>query len=145
VPGAEKIVVGTTMRAARPARSIPGGPLSEPPEVSMYPANAHVIRPAEPGDAVTLRRMAFLARRAPLAGRIHVAEVRGAVAAGISRDEGRTLADASLAPAYLTALLRLRMSALDAAEREPDLGLRLRDALRGRPPADLPQAAPLAR
>ena len=111
----------------------------------MYPANAHVIRPAEPADAVALRRMAFLARRAPLGGRIHVAEVRGAVAAAISRDEGRTLADASLAPAYLTALLRLRMGALDAAEREPDRGLRLRYGLRGRPPADLPHAAPVAR
>jgi hypothetical protein len=111
----------------------------------MYPANAHVIRPAEPGDAVALRRMAFLAGRPPLAGRIHVAEVRGRVAAAISRDEGRTLADTSLAPGYLPALLRVRMGALDAAEREPDLGARLRDALRGRPAADLRQAAPAAR
>ena len=97
----------------------------------MLPANAHVIRQATPSDGLALRRIAYLDRQTPLTGHIYVAEVRGAVAAAISRAEGRAIADRSLAPAYLTTVLRLRMAGLDAAERQPDLSERLREALRG--------------
>ena len=108
----------------------------------MYPANSHVIRPATADDAVILRRIAFLDGREPLTGRVYVAEVYGAVAAAISRDDRRTIADRTIAPAHLTTLLRLRVDGLDAFERQPQLSERVREAVLGRrPAADLPMAA----
>jgi len=71
-----------------------------------------------------------------------VAEVRGAIAAAIAHDDQRTLEDRSLAPAFLTSLLRLRAEGLDAFEREPDLAVRLREAVLGRDATDV--AEPLA-
>jgi hypothetical protein len=108
----------------------------------MFPANSHVIRPATPADEHALRRLARAAGRTPLGGRILVAEVRGQVAAALSRDENRTLQDAALAPSYLTALLRLRDEGLTAYEREPRLAVRVAEALRGpRRDEQLPLAA----
>ena len=98
----------------------------------MLPANSHVIRTAEPADALDLLQLARAAGAAPLAGRILVAEVRGAIAAAIARESRRTLADPATAPAHLTTLLRLRADGLDAFEREPDLAARLREAVLGR-------------
>jgi hypothetical protein len=108
----------------------------------MYAANSHVIRPATPTDEHALRRIAKQAGRRALDGRIMVAEVRGAVAAAMSRDDHRAIADTAIAPAYLTTLLRLRIEGMDAFEREPDLSVRLAEALQPRRPAeDLPLAA----
>ena len=107
----------------------------------MYPANSHVIRPATPDAAHALRKLATTAGKPPLAGRIVVIEVRGAVAAAISRDDSRTIADPA-APAYLTMLLRLRVAGLTAVDRQPDLRERLLEAVRGpREREQLPLAA----
>jgi hypothetical protein len=97
----------------------------------MYPANSHVIRIALPQDAHALHRLARTAGQAPLTGRIVVAEVRGEIAAAVSRDERRTLVDRSVAPAHLTTLLRMRVTGMEAAERQPDLAERLREAVLG--------------
>jgi hypothetical protein len=108
----------------------------------MFPANSHVIRPATPADEHALRRLARADGRTPLRGRILVAEVRGQVAAAISRDESRTLQDPAIAPAYVTTLLRRRAEGIAAYEREPELRARVLEALR-RPWQDeqLPLAA----
>src|SRR5689334_23025533 len=107
----------------------------------MFPANIHVIRPATSDDAHALRRLARAAGRTPLGGRIVVAEVRGHIAAAFSRDESRGLEDPALAPSYLSSLLRLRAEAIEAYEREPDLAVRVREALVGRRDEQLPLAA----
>ena len=98
----------------------------------MFPTNSHVIRPATLADEHALRRLAHADGRTPLGGRILVAEVRGEIAAAISRDEHRTLEDPAIAPAYLTTVLRLRAEGFDAYERQPDLAIRVREALLGR-------------
>ena len=108
----------------------------------MFPANSHVIRPATAEDAMALRQLAVLAGASALAGRILVAEVDGVVAAALSRDEKRTIADHALDPAHLTAMLRLRAHALAAVERQPSLAERIREAVLGpRQPDELPLAA----
>jgi antirestriction protein ArdC len=98
----------------------------------VLPANVHVIRPATAHDAAALRKLAAVSGARPLAGRVLVAEVGGVVAAAISRDERRTIADLALAPAYLTAMLRVRVGALAAVAREPSLAERVREAVVGR-------------
>jgi hypothetical protein len=108
----------------------------------VYPANLHTIRAATPLDAHALHRLARAEGKPPLTGPVLVAEVRGAVAAAISRDGRRTLRDPAVAPAYLTSILRLRATALAAFEREPDLGVRVRRAVLGDGEAErLPLAA----
>jgi antirestriction protein ArdC len=108
----------------------------------VFPANSHVVRPATAHDAKALRKLAALSAARPLAGRVLVAEVRGFVAAAVSRDELRTIADPSLAPAYLTTILRLRADALAAVARQPSLAERMREAVVGpRQPEQLPLAA----
>src|SRR3954452_39589 len=89
---------------------------------TVYPANSHVIRPATAADALALHQLAAAVSARPLAGRILVAEVGGVVAAALSRDEQRTIADHALAPVQLTTLLRLRAYAGAGAPREPRLG-----------------------
>jgi hypothetical protein len=96
----------------------------------MYPTNSHVVRAASAADEHALRRLAKVAGRSPLEGRVVVAEVEGAVAAAVSRDDGRTLADGALAPTYLTAMLRAQVQGMNAFERQPDLGERVAEALR---------------
>ena len=97
----------------------------------MFPASSHVVRPATARDANALRALAAVCGARPLAGGVLVAEVRGVVAAAISRDELRTIADPALAPAYLTAILRLRANALAAVARQPSLAERMREAVLG--------------
>jgi len=97
----------------------------------MFPANSHTIRPATAHDVKRLREIATAAGTRPLTGRILVAEVRGLVAAAISRDDRRTVADAALAPRYLTTLLRLRADGLAAFARQPSLAERMREAVLG--------------
>jgi len=108
----------------------------------MFPANSPVIRRATAADAHALRRLAAAAGRSPLTGRVLIAEVRGTIAAAISREEDRAIVDQTRAPAHVAAMLRLRAHGLDAVEREPDLSERLRDAVLGpRPAPELPLAA----
>jgi antirestriction protein ArdC len=109
---------------------------------TVLPANAHLIRPATPHDAKALRRLAAVSGARPLAGRILVAEVRGVIAAAISRDQRRTVTDPALAPSYLTTILRVRADALNAVARQPSLAERMREAVSGpRGPEQLPLAA----
>lgn len=106
----------------------------------MFPAN--LVRPATAQDAMALRKLAAAAGARPLTGDVLVAEIRGVVAAAISRDDMRTIADRALAPAYLTAILRLRANALAAVERQPSLAERMREAVLGpRDAEQLPLAA----
>jgi antirestriction protein ArdC len=108
----------------------------------VLPANSHRVRPATAHDAKALRKLAAVSGARPLAGRVLVAEVRGVVAAAVSRDDLRTIADPALAPAYLTTILRLRADALAAVARQPSLAERMREAVLGpREPAQLPLAA----
>ena len=108
----------------------------------MFPANAHLVRPATAHDAKALRKLASVSGARPLAGRVLVAEVRGVIAAAISRDEPRTIADPALAPAYLTTILRLRADGLAAVTRQPSLAERMREAVAGpREQEQLPLAA----
>ena len=87
-------------------------------------------------------RLARAAGRTPLGGRIIVGEVRGQIAAAFWRDENRAIEDAALAPTYLATLLRLRAEGIAAFEREPDLAVRVAEALRGpRREEQLPLAA----
>jgi antirestriction protein ArdC len=109
---------------------------------TVFPGNAHPVRPATAHDAKALRKLAAVSGARPLAGRVLVAEVGGVIAAAISRDEPRTIADPALAPAYLTTILRLRADALAAVARQPSLAERMREAVSGaRQPAALPLAA----
>jgi antirestriction protein ArdC len=108
----------------------------------VLPANSHRVRPATAHDAKALRKLAAVSGARPLGGRILVAEVRGVLAAAISRDDLRTIADPALAPAYLTTILRLRADALAAVARQPSLAERVREAVLGaREPEQLPLAA----
>jgi hypothetical protein len=109
---------------------------------TVFPANAHPVRPATAHDAMALRKLAAISGARPLAGRILIAEVRGVVAAAISRDDLRTIADPALAPAYLTTILRMRTDALAAVARQPSLAERMREAVAGpREREQLPLAA----
>jgi antirestriction protein ArdC len=98
---------------------------------TVFPANSHLVRPATAHDAQALRRLAALCGARPLAGRVLVAEVRGVVAAAISRDDLRTIADPSLAAPYVTTILRLRVGALAVVARQPSLAERMREAVLG--------------
>ena len=69
----------------------------------MFPANLHLIRAATAHDWKALRDLAAASGAPPLTGRILVGEVRGAVAAAVSRDNRRTIADPELR-AVLTSL-----------------------------------------
>lgn len=106
----------------------------------MFPANYPLIRAATADDADVLRALAMADGRAQLRGRILVAERHGEVVAAISGDDHRTIANRSVTPTYVIACLRMRLSALEAYEREPDLGKRVREAVAGPRPAldDLP-------
>ena len=108
----------------------------------MFPASFHTVRPATAQDATRLRALAFATGVRPLNGHVLVAEVRGAVAAAISRDDLRTVADSAIAPGYLTTILRLRAHALAAFAQQPSLAERMREAVLGpREPEQLPLAA----
>jgi hypothetical protein len=96
----------------------------------MLPANAFTIRPATEADAETLRRLAILDTRRPLAGRILIAEEDGVVVAALSLDERRAIADPFEPSGTALALLRARAGALRAHGLMPSLGERLRAPLR---------------
>src|SRR4051794_1439894 len=97
----------------------------------MFPANSHTIRPATTQDSMALRRLASVSGVRPLAGRILVAEHDQVVIAALALDENRTIADADLAPAYVTTLLRLRAEGIEAYAHEPRLSERIREAVLG--------------
>jgi hypothetical protein len=98
---------------------------------AVFPGNYPLIRPVTANDAGVLRALTEADRRAPLRGRIFVAELRGEVVAAISGDYRRTIANRSVTPTYVIARLRMHLSALEADEREADLGKRIREAVVG--------------
>ena len=98
---------------------------------TVFSANSHLVRPATAHDEKALRKLASISGVRPLAGRVLVAEVRGVIAAAISRDGRRTIADPALAPPYLTTILRMRADALAAFARQPSLAERMREAVSG--------------
>jgi hypothetical protein len=97
----------------------------------MFPADAFTIRYADDDrDAATLRRLAELDSRPPLAGRVLLAEDDGVAIAAYSVTEGRTVADPFRHTERALIMLRMRASALAAYERTPSLRDRLSAAVR---------------
>jgi hypothetical protein len=96
----------------------------------MFPSNAYTIRVAGDDDAHTLRRLAELDSRPALRGRVLLAEIDGVAVAGLSTDEGRTVADPFHRTGMPLALLRMRAGALEAYERHPSVRERIIAGLR---------------
>jgi hypothetical protein len=96
----------------------------------MFSATAYVIRPARDEDEPALRRLAYLDSSEPLGGRILIGEIDGLPAAAISLDERRIVADPFQKSDALRVHLRLRAAGLEAYERMPSVGDRIRAALR---------------
>jgi hypothetical protein len=105
----------------------------------MFASNAYAIRVADDDDAPTLRRLAELDSRAPLAGRVLIAEHDGVAVAALSIDDVRTIADPFHYTGMPLALLRMRASALESYDRMPSARERIIAALRVAPP--LPQGS----
>jgi hypothetical protein len=98
----------------------------------------YVTRRSTESDADALRRLAELDRRTPLSGDILIAEKDGDIAAAISLDDGRSVADHVHRIPDAQAVLRIRAHALRAFERTPSLRRRLLAAVR------VPRVAPAA-
>jgi hypothetical protein len=101
----------------------------------MFPANAYVIRYAAAADARAVHEIARLDSQRPLEGRVLIGEIDGRVAAAISLDDSRVVADPFESTARLTPFLRMRASALREAERVPSVAERLRAGVRVARPA----------
>ena len=96
----------------------------------MFSSTTYVIRGATVNDARALERLAALDSQEPLRGRIVIGEVDGVVAAAISIDDNRVIADPFQSTGHLCAHLRIRMRGIVAAERMPDVRDRLRRSIR---------------
>ena len=96
----------------------------------MFPADAYIIRPATDADAAALRRLAALDSARPLTGRVLIGELDGAPAAALSLKTGAAIADPFQRTDALRAYMRMRASAIEAADREPSLRERMLDAVR---------------
>src|SRR4051812_36648809 len=94
----------------------------------IYSATASTIRRATADDALALRDLAELDSRDAPSGAILVAEVDGAIAAALSLDDGRVVANPFRSTDHLVAQLRMRAQAQRAVERTPSLRERLRAA-----------------
>src|SRR4051812_46447397 len=94
----------------------------------IYSANAYTIRRATSEDALALRDLAELDSRDELSGAILVAELDGAIAAALSLDDRRVIANPFRPTDHLVAHLRMRGQAQRAFERTPSLRERLRAA-----------------
>jgi antirestriction protein ArdC len=94
----------------------------------IYAANAHSIRHATNGDALALRDLAELDSRDELTGAILVAEAGGAIAAALSLDDGRVVADPFRPTDQIVAQLRVRAEGQRAFARTPSLRERIRAA-----------------
>jgi hypothetical protein len=96
----------------------------------MYPANAHVIRPATDKDARALSELAELDSQRPLGGQILIGEIDGQAAAAISLNDNRVVSDPFQRTADITQLLRMRAAGLHAAAQTPSLRERIRNGIR---------------
>ena len=95
----------------------------------MFQAGLYAIRPASPDDAEALRRLAQLDSQQPLSGDVLVGELHGEIAAALSLEDDRIIADPFVRTGHVLALLRVRSASLRAAEREPSIRDRIRAAV----------------
>ena len=103
----------------------------------MFSPYVYGIRPATPGDADALERLARLDSQAPLTGRVLLGELGGSPAAAISLADGRVIADPFRPTAHVVAQLHIQAGARRAYERTPSLSERM---LAGLSPAVLAAA-----
>lgn len=96
----------------------------------MFPANAHVIRPATEEDVRALWQLAQLDSQRPLGGNLLIGEIDGEPAAAISLNDNRVVSDPFQHTAQLTQLLRMRAASLTAVAETPSLRERMRNGVR---------------
>ena len=106
----------------------------------MFASNAFEIRAATSSDAATLRRLSQLDSQQPIKAPALVGAIDGHRVAAISLADGRVVADPFVPTDALTAHLRMRARALQAAARTPSLVDRMRAGIR-RPAYAASQAA----
>jgi len=92
----------------------------------MTATDIYLIRQATAADAQALYELAELDSKAPLSGRILIAEVGDHVVAAISVADQRLIADPFERTALVTPVLRTRARAWLHAERVPSLRDRIR-------------------
>ena len=102
----------------------------------MFGSSTYDFRLATEDDADTLRRLAELDSRAPLAGRVLIGQIAGCPAAALSLADDRVIADPFRRTDHLVACLRSRAGAMRAYEATPSLSERMRTALRTHAPSD---------
>ena len=85
----------------------------------MFAANTYKLRFATEEDAHTLRRLAELDSRTPLAGRVLIGEIAGSPAAALSLGDDRVIADPFRRTDHLVACLRIRAGARPSARGHP--------------------------
>jgi hypothetical protein len=96
----------------------------------MISSTTYVIRGATVNDARALERLAALDSQRRLRGRIVVGEIDGRIAAAVSVDDGRVVADPFQHTGNLVTHLRMRARGILAAERMPHTRDRARRSIR---------------
>jgi len=94
--------------------------------LSMFSANAYVIRQATIDDQSTLERLAGLDGQRPLSGRALIGEIDGTPAAAISLADGRVVADPFQWTAQLLPVLMMRRRSLLAFAKQPSVADRVK-------------------
>src|SRR3954454_20367434 len=97
---------------------------------AMFPANAHVIRPATEEDVRALSQLAQLDSQRPLGGNVLIGEIDGDPAAAISLNENRVISDPFQRTVQLAQMLRMRAASLTAAAETPSLRQRMQNGVR---------------
>jgi hypothetical protein len=95
----------------------------------MFAANTPRIHLATDDDSATLGRLADRNSQPPLAGRVLLGETWGGICAALSLDDGRVLADPSIATDHLVACLRVRAVSIWAHDATPSLRERMLSGL----------------
>jgi hypothetical protein len=101
----------------------------------VLPFAPSAIRFATDADDAAVRRIAQLDSQGPMTGPVLLAEDGGTAVAAFSLADGRIAADPFRSTLNAVAALRVRAGALQAAERTPSLGARMRAAVRVGSPA----------
>jgi hypothetical protein len=100
----------------------------------MFAANAYVIRQATSADASVVQHLSVLDSARDLSGEeILIGEIAGEPVAAFSISSGRVVADPFKKTARLVAHMRLRASAMTAAQRTPSLRERMLAGIRVSP------------
>ena len=95
----------------------------------MYSATTYIIRPARHEDAAALAALDELDSARPIGPAELIGEIDGRPAAAISLVDGRVVADPFQRTGPLASILRLRLNALRAQQRQPSLRERIRSAI----------------